>query len=101
MAAQLAEEVHVYDFVISSLGQAVPYGIYNVADIVGWVSVGTDHDTAAFTTNAIRSWWELMGRARYPSRCPMPRSKPSTSAASKIWRDGRAAEGGGSLILCN
>src|SRR5262249_16949982 len=33
---------------------------------VGWVSVGIDHDTAAFAANAIRSWWQLMGRERYP-----------------------------------
>jgi hypothetical protein len=31
------------------------------------VSVGVDHDTAAFAANAIRSWWRLMGRERYPN----------------------------------
>jgi len=30
-----------------SLGKAVPYGIYDLAANTGWVSVGTDHDTAA------------------------------------------------------
>jgi hypothetical protein len=30
------------------------------------VNVGIDHDTAAFAANAIRSWWQLMGRERYP-----------------------------------
>jgi len=29
----------------------VPYGVYDIADNVGWVSVGIDHDTAAFATN--------------------------------------------------
>jgi hypothetical protein len=33
----------------------------------GWVSVGIDHDTAAFAANAIRSWWTLMRRERYPN----------------------------------
>jgi len=28
--------------------------------------VGIDHDTAAFAANAIRSWWKLVGRERYP-----------------------------------
>src|SRR5258705_11494930 len=32
----------------------------------GWVSVGTDHDTAAFAVNAIRRWWKAMGKKRYP-----------------------------------
>ena len=60
------EEVRVHDFVIPELGRAVPYGVYDIADNAGWVSVGIDHDTAAFATNAIRSWWKLMGRERYP-----------------------------------
>jgi len=30
------------------------------------VSVGIDRDTAAFAANAIRNWWMLMGRERYP-----------------------------------
>ena len=61
------EEVRVHDFVIPALGRAVPYGVYDIAGNAGWVSVGIDHDTAAFAANAIRSWWKLMGRERYPS----------------------------------
>jgi hypothetical protein len=60
------EEVRVHDFVIPELGRAVPYGVYDITDNVGWVSVGIDHDTAAFAVNAIRKWWKLMGRKRYP-----------------------------------
>jgi hypothetical protein len=30
------------------------------------VSIGIDHDTASFAVNAIRCWWQRMGRARYP-----------------------------------
>jgi hypothetical protein len=61
------EEVRVHDFVIPELGRAAPYGVYDIANNVGWVSVGIDHDTAAFAANAIRSWWKLMGRERYPN----------------------------------
>jgi len=61
------EEVRVHDFVIPELGRAVPYGVYDIAGNAGWVSVGIDHDTAAFATNAIRSWWKLMGCERYPN----------------------------------
>ncbi len=61
------EEVRVHDFVIPELGRAVPYGIYDIAGNTGWVSVGIDHDTAAFATNAIRSWWQSMGHERYPA----------------------------------
>jgi hypothetical protein len=61
------EEVRVHDFVIPELGRAVPYGIYDIAGNTGWVSVGIDHDTAAFATNAIRTWWQQMGHERYPA----------------------------------
>jgi Rhodopirellula transposase DDE domain len=44
----------------------VPYGIYDLAANSGWVSVGVDHDTAAFAVNSIRQWWLTVGRARYP-----------------------------------
>jgi hypothetical protein len=60
------EHVRVHDFVDPKLGRAAPYGIYDIADDKGWVSVGIDHDTAAFAVNAIRSWWMTMGRDRYP-----------------------------------
>jgi hypothetical protein len=61
------EHVRVHDFVDPKLGRAAPYGIYDIADDKGWVSVGIDHDTAAFAVNAIRSWWLGMGRDRYPN----------------------------------
>ena len=59
-------QVRVHDFIIPELGRAVPYGVYDIADNTGWVSVGIDHDTATFATNAIRDWWMQMGRERYP-----------------------------------
>jgi transposase len=60
------EEVRVYDFLIKELGRAVPYGVYDLAANAGWVSVGLDHDTAAFAVQTIRRWWQEVGRIRYP-----------------------------------
>ncbi len=51
---------------IKQLGRAVPYGVYDIGDNAGWVSVGTDHDTASFAVNAIRRWLDAMGQERYP-----------------------------------
>jgi hypothetical protein len=59
------EPVNVHDFRDPDMPRAVPYGIYDLADNVGWVSVGTDHDTASFAVNAIRRWWISMGQQRY------------------------------------
>lgn len=58
--------VNGHDFVDKELGKAIPYGVYDVTDNSGWVSVGVTHDTAQFAVNAIRLWLEKMGRARYP-----------------------------------
>jgi len=60
------EKVRVHDFIIPELGRANPYGVYDLANNLGWVSVGTDHDTAAFAVETIRRWWKSMGAALYP-----------------------------------
>jgi len=60
------EEVRVHDFLIKELGRAVPYGVYDLAANAGWVSVGVDHDTAAFAVQTIRRWWQEVGCARHP-----------------------------------
>ena len=57
----------MHDFLIKQLGRAVPYGVYDIGENAGWVSVGVDHDTASFAVNAIRCWWQTMGQARYPN----------------------------------
>jgi len=60
------EAVNVHDFIDPKLGRAIPYGIYDIGDNKGWVSVGTDHDTASFAVHAIYRWWVTMGQSRYP-----------------------------------
>ena len=60
------EEVRVHDFVDEGLGKAIPYGVYDLAANLGWVSVGNDHDTSEFAVEAIRRWWLNMGRTLYP-----------------------------------
>jgi len=60
------EKVRVHDFKIEELGRAAPYGVYDIANNQGWVSVGTDHDTAEFAVATIRNWWKSMGEPLYP-----------------------------------
>jgi Rhodopirellula transposase DDE domain len=60
------EQVEVYDFV-GEAGKAIPYGVYDVAANTAWVSVGRDHDTAAFAVATLRRWWSAMGRPLYPA----------------------------------
>src|SRR5205085_1380538 len=61
------EEVMVHDFPFQDLGRVSPYGVYDLAKNEGWVSVGTDHDTASFAVASIRRWWYSMGQLNYPN----------------------------------
>ncbi|UQA90574.1 ISAzo13 family transposase [Streptomyces halobius] len=58
--------VGTHDFPDQELGRAAPYGIYDITSNTGWVSVGCDHDTAAFAVESIRRWWNGRGRLDYP-----------------------------------
>lgn len=61
------EKVLVHDFIDKELGKAIPYGVFDVGENKGWVSVGIDHDTAHFAAAAIHRWWKKMGSKRYQS----------------------------------
>ena len=60
------EPVRVHDFLDKTLGKGIPYGVYDMLNNQGWVSVGIDHDTAQFAVNSIRRWWNQMGQRRFP-----------------------------------
>ena len=54
--------VRVHDFIDPTLGKVIPYGVYDLAQNTGWVSVGIDHDTPAFAVESIARWWRYMGQ---------------------------------------
>ena len=58
--------VNVHDFLDPALGKAIPYGVYDLGANSGWVSVGCDHDTAAFAVATLRNWWDHEGATAYP-----------------------------------
>jgi hypothetical protein len=60
------ERVLMHDFVIDDLGRVSPEGVYDLVANDAGVSVGTDHDTAAFAVESIRRWWRTMGQPLYP-----------------------------------
>ncbi len=58
------EQVRVHDFKDKDLGKAIPYGVYDMLNNQGWVSVGIDHDTAQFATrrrNDRKLWMRAVG----------------------------------------
>ncbi|MFB3095795.1 MAG: ISAzo13 family transposase [Candidatus Acidiferrales bacterium] len=83
------ERVRVHDFEIPALGKVAPYGVYDVGRNVGWVSVGVDHDTAAFAVESIRRWWRWMGRPSYPQAQRLlitADSGGSNGARVRLWK---------------
>jgi hypothetical protein len=83
------EEVRVYDFKIPELGRVTPYGVYDVADKSGWVSVGIDHNTAAFAVATIERWWQELGQARYAHSTRVLITADgggSNGSRSKLWK---------------
>lgn len=84
-----APEVNVYDFIDKELGKAVPYGVYDIANNEGWVSVGVSKDTAAFAVNSIRNWWKEMGKEKYPLADKLLVTADgggSNSSRSRLWK---------------
>jgi hypothetical protein len=60
------EDVNVHDFPDKEQGKVAPYGVYDLKRNEAWVSVGISHDTAEFAVQSIRTWWEEMGKSKYP-----------------------------------
>ena len=82
-------EVKVYDFIDKALGKAIPYGVYDIANNEGWVSVGIDHDTASFAVATIRSWWNEMGKKHFVSADKLfitADGGGSNSSRSRLWK---------------
>jgi hypothetical protein len=83
------EVVRVHDFIDPDLGKAIPYGVYDLARNTGWVSVGIDHDTAAFAVATIERWWKKMGRQAYPQAKRLlitADSGGSNGARVRLWK---------------
>src|SRR3954451_24621173 len=83
------EEVRAKDFMDKRLGKGIPYGVYDLTCDKGWVSVGIDHDTAAFATEAIRRWWEEMGHRTYPRASELLITADgggSNGSRSRLWK---------------
>ncbi len=83
------EDVRVHDFLDKTLGKAIPYGVYDLGRNAGWVSVGINHDTAAFAVNTIRRWWRHMGRKAYAKARSLlitADSGGSNGARVRLWK---------------
>ena len=101
------EPVRVHDFEDKKLGKAIPYGIYDVTANTGWVSVGTDHDTAEFAVETLRRWWRQMGASTYPEATALlviADGGGSNGSRIRLWKaelQGLADEVGLRISVCH
>jgi len=101
------QEVRVHDFEDKALGKVVPYGVYDILNNQGWVSVGIDHDTAQFAVNSIRRWWNEMGCRRFPRARELLITADgggSNSFRCRLWKtslQGLADDLGLRLVVCH
>lgn len=103
------ERVRTHDFrdPDPQLGKAAPYGVYDIADDTGWVSVGIDHDTAQFAVESIRGWWAQLGSERYPEATTLVITADcggSNGHRTRLWKtelQGLADETGLSIRVCH
>src|SRR6266498_950904 len=99
--------VDVHDFPDPKVGKAIPYGVYDLGANTGWVSVGDDHDTAAFAVATIRRWWEHVGKAVYPQASRLlvtADAGGSNGYRSRLWKvelGKLAAETGLEVTVCH
>lgn len=100
------ERVDVHDF-MGEQGKAIPYGIYDTGANTGWVSVGVDHETAAFAVNTLRSWWNTVGVLAYPGAARLLITADSGGANGsrrRTWKTelaALAAETGLDISVCH
>ena len=99
--------VDVHDFPDPEVPKAVPYGIYDLAQNEGFVSVGDSHDTAEFAVETIRRWWAEVGSLAYPDAERLlitADAGGSNSYRSRLWRlelSKLAAEAGIDITVCH
>ena len=83
------QKVNDHDFPDPEIGKAVPYGIYDIVNNQGWVTVGDDADTAELAVNTIEQWWNTVGSVAYPDAtrlCITADAGGSNSYRSKLWK---------------
>lgn len=81
--------VRIHDFIDKNLGSAIPFGVFDMSQNEGWVSVGVDHNTAEFAAAAILRWWREMGMSRHPraeSLLITADSGSSNGVRSRLWK---------------
>jgi Rhodopirellula transposase DDE domain len=82
-------QVKIYDFIDKGLGKAIPYGVYDIQNNQGFVTVGISHDTTSFAVASIRKWWQEMGSVNFKESKKLLITADgggSNTSRSKLWK---------------
>ena len=62
------EELQTYDhdFPSYAAGVIIPHSLYDLRLNVGYIQLGTSHDTSEFACDSFRWFWQRIGRYHYP-----------------------------------
>jgi hypothetical protein len=96
-----------HDFPSQAEGRAVLCGACDIGRDEGYVSVGVSAETGEFAVNAIRSWWETMGRERYPEATRLMITADgggSNGRRNRLWKRSLQAfadESGLAIMVCH
>lgn len=66
MYTQQGIEVYDHDWPSLAKGVAIPHGLYDLKQNIGYVQIGISHDTGEFACDSIRYWWNHHGFIQYP-----------------------------------
>jgi hypothetical protein len=61
-------ELKTYDHDFNSLaqGRIIPHALYDLQRNIGYIQLGTSHDTSEFACDSFRYWWYTYGCNHYP-----------------------------------
>jgi transposase len=62
------EELRAYDHDFPSFAEGIiiPHSLYDLRLNVGYIQLGTSHDTSEFACDSFRQWWYTYGCVHYP-----------------------------------
>lgn len=59
-------KVYDHDFPSLASGKIIPYTVFDMKNNEAFVYIGTTFDTSELACDAIKTWWNTLGKKRYP-----------------------------------
>ena len=60
-------QVYDHDFPSLAVGRIIPYTVFDIKNNEAFVYIGTTFDTSELACDAVKVWWNTLGKKRYPN----------------------------------